>query len=134
VLFDPVAEARKKPSAAVCMKNLKKRLAGVDLREGGRTVGQHWMYRGCPGICNPSATSFLTSDAPEGSFIPTVDWSQETSVSNSAMAWGMKYMEWLDKFTHEPDTAPFQGFEKELEASHDVPESEPIPSEAVSAV
>lgn len=134
VLFDPAAEARKKPSAAVCMKNLKKRLPGVDLREGGRTVGQHWMYRGCPGICNPAASSFLTSDAPEGSFIPTVDWSQETSLSNTAMGWGVKYMEWLDRFTHEPDTTPFIAFQKEVEASQEVPESENGPSDVVNAL
>ena len=124
VLFDPAADAKKKPSLAQCMKNLKKRTPGIDLRSGGTSAGLHWMYRGAPGICAAAAglagggvAGFMSPDNADSSFIPAVDWSKENSSTNVSMTLGTKFMEWIERYTHAPIEHPHQEWVAELLAA-----------------
>lgn len=124
VLFDPAAEAKKKPSLAQCMKNLKKRTPGIDLRSGGTSTGLHWMYRGTPGICAAApgmagggVAGFMSPDNADSSFIPAVDWSKENSSTNASMTLGTKFMEWIERYTHAPIEHPHQEWAAELLAA-----------------
>lgn len=123
VLFDPVAEAKKKPSLAVCLRNLKKRVPGIDLKAGGKCGGHHWMYRSCPGICAPAGgggsavAGFMAPDNSDSAFIPALDWTKENSSSHDGMALGVKYLEWLEKYTHHPVEHTVVEWDAELAAA-----------------
>ena len=82
VLFDSAAEARKRPSHAVCMKNLRRRAPGIDLATGSKALGSHWLWRATPGICasaTRNASSELQSTFDGGSdtaFVPSGEWGE----------------------------------------------------------
>ena len=120
VLNDGSMDPRKKPNAALCMKNLKKRTPGIDIKQGGKAVGLHWMFRACPGICvsaGSSGTGVFVSDNADSGFIPSQDWGEMTSANNDSMALGVRYLDWLDRFTQQPGSNQYSEFEREVAAA-----------------